>query len=308
MDDALSRPVTAWLDHLGLERSLAPATLTAYGRDLRLFSGWLGSRPLSSFSPADSTAFFAELADTGLDPRSLARIHAALKGFLGWAVREGLLTVNPIAKEPAPRFGKNLPHALSTGEMERLLDIPDLSCPTGQREAALLELLYGAGLRVSEACSLTLRRYLPEEGLVRPEGKGGKERLVPLGPESIRCLNLWIADGRRQWKPHCDAILLNRRGGQLSRVSVWKLVGGIAESADLQDTDASKRKYARRVTPHVLRHSFATHLVEGGADLRAVQEMLGHASLTTTEIYTHLDLNVLREIHATCHPRARRRD
>ncbi len=307
MTGKLPEDISDWLDYLGLERALARATLAAYGRDLGLFSRWLEptGKNLAELGQAEISAFFVELSETGLDSRSLARLHSSLKGFFEWLCREDRLPANPLANQAGPRFGRNLPYALSVAEVALLLDAPDLSTPLGQRDAALLELLYATGMRVSEACALTLQRYLPEQGLVRPLGKGGKERLVPIGRPSIERLDTWLKEGRRSLSPHCDALILNARGQELSRVSAWKILRDHAWKAGIQEHDEGRRKYANRVTPHVLRHSFATHLLEGGADLRTVQEMLGHASLTTTEIYTHLDISTLREVHAACHPRAR---
>lgn len=307
MDEPLDASIAAWLDSLALERSLAPATLQAYARDLRLFEGWFTpqGRPLGTLDLAGLSLFFAELSDTGLDSRSLARVHSSVKGFLRWLCAEGSLAANPLADQAAPRYGKSLPHALSIDEALRLLASPDPSTPLGQRDAVLLELLYATGMRVSEACALALQQFLPDEGLVRVIGKGNKERLVPIGESTVRNLDAWLRQGRAALAPRCDALLLNARGGSLSRVSAWKILTDRAWEAGIQDHDEARRKYANRVTPHVLRHSFATHLLEGGADLRAVQEMLGHASVTTTEIYTHLDIATLREVHATCHPRAR---
>ncbi len=297
-----------WLDHLALERSLAPATLVAYRRDLSLFLGWVPKElvPERDLSLATITDFLGQLAEAGLDARSVARVHSTLKGFCAWLCREELLAGNPLADHAGPRFGKNLPTALSVEEVFRLLAVPDAISPLGQRDAVLLELLYATGMRVSELCGLTLQRFLPDLALVRVVGKGDKERLVPVGPDTVDRVVAWLEGGRRQLRPGCDRVLVNARGRELSRVSAWKILRDRAWEAGIQERDDGQRKYANRVTPHVLRHSFATHLLEGGADLRAVQEMLGHASITTTEIYTHLDLSTLREVHATCHPRARR--
>ena len=298
-----------WLDHLGLERSLSPATMVAYRRDLEMFLGWF---PLEfdadvSLTMASISEFFAHLVEVGMDARSVARVHSSLKSFCGWLCREDILVNNPLADHPGPRFGKNLPMALSIEETLQLLAVPDANRPLGQRDAVLLELLYATGMRVSEMCQLTLQQFLADETLVRVVGKGNKERLVPVGQETADRVVAWLEGGRRQLHPVCDRMLVNSRGQELSRVSAWKILRDCAWKAGIQEHDSEKRKYANRVTPHVLRHSFATHLLEGGADLRAVQEMLGHASITTTEIYTHMDLSTLREVHATCHPRARRK-
>jgi integrase/recombinase XerD len=309
MEPGIHERIDAWIDFLGLERSLSPATLEAYSRDLRVFVGWFEPQDLS-ISQLDIHAlsgFFGELSDTGLDSRSLARVHSTLKSFLKWMCQEGALSRNPLGDQAAPRFGKNLPYALSVEECLRLLESPDTSTPLGERDGVLLELLYATGMRVSEACSVTLQQVLLDQGLVRVIGKGNKERIVPIGDSTAHRIQAWLDGGRRELKPRCDTLVLNSRGQDLSRVSAWKILSDHAWKAGLQEHDEGKRKYANRVTPHVLRHSFATHLLEGGADLRAVQEMLGHASITTTEIYTHMDISTLREVHATCHPRARLR-
>lgn len=307
MDAQRHEAVDAWIDFLGLERSLSPATLEAYARDLSLLLNWLEPQGLAfaGLDLAHLSDFFAQLHEAGLDPRSAARIHSTLKGFFKWLRHEGEIPENPLADQAAPRFGKNLPYALSIEECLQLLDSPDLSTPLGQRDAVLLELLYATGMRVSEACALTLQQFLPEQGLIRVIGKGNKERIVPLGDATVTRTQAWLLGGRTVLSPRSDAVILNSKGNALSRVSAWKILSDHAWKAGLQEHDEGKRKYANRVTPHVLRHSFATHLLEGGADLRAVQEMLGHSSITTTEIYTHMDISTLREVHATCHPRAR---
>jgi integrase/recombinase XerD len=307
MDGELHGLVDAWIDFLGLERSLAPATLVAYSRDLALFQEWFepGGIPLAQVDVAALSDFFGVLSDTGLDARSLARVHSTLKNFLKWLCLEGRLPRNPLGDQAAPRFGKHLPHALAYEEVKRLLESPDPSTPLGERDGVLLEVLYATGMRVSELCSLTLQQLLLEDGLVRVIGKGNKERIVPVGDSTAARIGNWLREGRMALGPRCDRLLLNSRGNALSRVSAWKILTDHAWRAGLQERDEGKRKYANRITPHVLRHSFATHLLEGGADLRAVQEMLGHSSITTTEIYTHLDITTLREVHATCHPRAR---
>lgn len=307
MDAPRHEAVDAWIDFLGLERSLSQATLEAYSRDLNLLLNWLEPQGIAfaSLDLARLSDFFAQLHEAGLDPRSAARVHSTLKGFFKWLRHEGEIPENPLADQAAPRFGKNLPYALSVEECLQLLDSPDASTPLGQRDAVLLELLYATGMRVSEACALTLQQFLPEQGLIRVIGKGNKERIVPLGDATVARTQAWLKEGRTVLSPRCDAVILNAKGNALSRVSAWKILSDHAWKAGLQEHDEGKRKYANRVTPHVLRHSFATHLLEGGADLRAVQEMLGHSSITSTQVYTALDFQHLAHVYDQAHPRAK---
>jgi site-specific recombinase XerD len=297
----------AWLDHLALEKGVSPNTLAAYRRDVLRLSHWAGARNSGPLDIGDDAArlHLAELVESGLGARSVARARSSCSGFFQYLQREGERSANPLEDAPAPKAGRPLPRVLSIDEVLRLIAAPGDSEPQRARDGALLELLYATGMRVSEAVDLTLSGWHPEEGLVRVVGKGNKERLVPVGAQSIRTIDRWIRVSRPSFAPRCDRILVNRRGLPLSRVSAWSILDHWARETGLQEDDRTGRKGGHRIHPHILRHSFATHLLQGGADLRAVQEMLGHASVTTTEIYTHLDLSVLREVHATCHPRAR---
>ena len=300
-------PLEGWLDQLALEKGLAKLTLDAYGRDLERFSHWArerGWRP-SDIDVPRSGEHISWLSESGLKPRSVARARSAMAGFFRFLCLEGDLESNPLDDQPVPKAGRPLPRVLTVQEVLALLDAPDESTPLCARDGALLELLYATGMRVSESVSLTLSGWLPQEGLVRVTGKGNKERIVPVGAVAIRRIERWIRVIRPSLSPRCDRILLNSRGGALSRISAWQILDKWATIAGIQNDDGSGEKGGHRVHPHVLRHSFATHLLQGGADLRAVQEMLGHSSVATTEMYTHLDISTLREVHATCHPRAR---
>jgi integrase/recombinase XerD len=297
-----------WFDHLALERNLSARTLEAYASDLRRLAVWAGEQGLdpTALDASDMGRFLSEAAAGGLAPRSRARLRSSASSFFSFQILRGLRDRHPLEDIAGPKADRPLPSILGIDEVLRLLDAPDPSTPLGQRDGALLELLYATGVRVSEAVGMRLQDWHPDEGLVRVLGKGDKERVVPIGRQSIARVEGWIRGGRQALSPRCDRILLNHRGGALSRVSAWAILDRWARVAGVQRDDGTGRKHGHRVHPHVLRHSFATHLLQGGADLRAVQEMMGHAELSTTEIYTHLDLSTLREVHATSHPRARK--
>jgi site-specific recombinase XerD len=304
---AWNAALESWMDHLALERGLSPRTLEGYRRDLDKLVAWASEQALhwTAIDASRAARFLASLSEGGLGPRSVARARSATANFFRFLVREGSLDADPLAEQPVPRAGRPLPRVLSIAETLRLLDTPGNGTPLASRDGAFLELLYATGMRVSEAVGLPLSQWHPAEGIVRVMGKGDKERIVPVGGVSIRRIEAWIAEDRQKLSPRCDRVLVNHRGGPLSRVGAWGILDRHAWTAGLQTDDASGRKGGHRIHPHVLRHSFATHLLQGGADLRAVQEMLGHSSVATTEIYTHLDIATLREVHANCHPRAR---
>lgn len=296
-----------WMDHLELERGLSRHTSNAYAGDVSRLADWMSSSGTGPES-VDSSAmgrFLSHLADEGLGVRSRARARSAASSFFEFRIARGVQDANPLEDVPGPRAERPLPSVLSISDALALVEAPDPSTPLGERDGVLLELLYATGMRVSEAVGLRLQDWLPEQGLVRVMGKGGKERVVPLGATSVGRVERYVRGARNALRPACDKVLLNHRGGALSRVSAWSILDRWARVAGIQVDDGSGRKGGHRVHPHVLRHSFATHLLQGGADMRAVQEMMGHAELSTTEIYTHLDLATLREVHATAHPRAR---
>jgi integrase/recombinase XerD len=291
-------PVAAWLDHLRVERGLAPNTLVAYERDLRVLAAFAAERrvDLLDLAPADLADFAGVLRARGLKARSQARHVFAVRGFFGFAQREGLIDRDPTENVRAPRAFRALPRYLNPAQVEALLKAPDTGTPLGVRDRAVLEVLYATGLRASELTGLALDGLDLELGVVRVFGKGGKERLVPLGREAGRWVTRYLAETRARFASEASSnlLFLSQRGGRLSAMGLWGLVRRHAVTAGIE----------RVLTPHVLRHSFATHLLERGADLRALQAMLGHADIATTEIYTHVSRERLRQIYDKLHPRA----
>jgi integrase/recombinase XerD len=276
---------------------LAPRTVEAYRRDLAHLAAWLGRSPADA-GTADLAAYVAQLRADGLAPTTVARRLAAVRSFFRHQVLLGARADNPAANVELPKRRRTLPRTLSPGEVERLLDAAAGTTPRHLRDRALAELLYGAGLRVSEAVGLDRQSVDLENRLVRAFGKGSKERVVPIGREAAEALRHYLSRGR----PHLDRhhrqeLFLNARGGPLTRAGVFVILRRLAGKAGLEP---------ERIHPHLLRHSFATHLLEGGADLRAVQEMLGHADLATTELYTHVSDRRRRELYFQAHPHARR--
>jgi len=286
-------------DYLALEAGHRPLTIESYTRDLRRFVTFAVSRGIER--PADITRpqlreFLFLLKDLGLGHATIRRQVSALHTWFRFLLGEGLLADDPSDRLDTPRRWRTLPEVLNRTEMEALLVAPSVDDPLAWRDRALLELGYGAGLRVSELCDLTLQGLHFSDGLVQVVGKGDKERLVPIGRKVIGAVSTYINTTRvRLDRGHgAGRVLLNARGAPLSRVGAWGIVRKLATRAGI----------TKRVTPHTLRHTFATHLLEGGADLRAVQEMLGHADLGTTQIYTHVDREYLRSVHRKYHPRA----
>jgi len=286
-------------DYLSLEAGHSPHTVTAYLRDLRRLGEFGISRGVSAPSGFTRTMlrdFIFLLKDLGLSPATIRRSISSTRTYFGFLVGEGVLRDDPSDRLETPKRWRTLPDTLSVTDMEAILAAAATDRPLAWRDRALLELAYGAGLRVSELCGLGLADLVLEEGLVRVLGKGSKERLVPIGRGVIGIVSVYL----HTLRPTLDRgkskgrLLLNARGEPLSRVGAWGVVKQAAERAGI----------TKRVTPHTLRHSFATHLLEGGADLRAVQEMLGHADLSTTQIYTHVDREYLRSVHRQFHPRA----
>jgi integrase/recombinase XerD len=277
---------------------LAPRTVEAYRRDLAHLCGWLGRSPADA-SADDLAAYVAQLRADGLAPTTVARRLAAVRSFFRHQVLLGVRTDNPAANVELPKRRRTLPRTLSPSEVERLLDAAAGTTPRALRDRALAELLYGAGLRVSEAVSLDRQSVDLENRLVRCLGKGNKERVVPIGREAVDALRRYVSRGRpyleRRNRPE---LFLNANGGPLTRAGVFLILRRLAAKAGLEP---------ERIHPHLLRHSFATHLLEGGADLRAVQEMLGHADLATTELYTHVSDRRRRELYFQAHPHARRK-
>jgi integrase/recombinase XerD len=281
-----------------LAASRSPRTVSAYRRDLAFFRDWLG-RPVASAKLDELERYVAELRGQGLATSTIARRVAAIRSFYRHQTLLGRLQENPAAALELPRRRRKLPRTLSPGEAERLLEAAAGTTPRALRDRALAELLYGAGLRVSEAVGLDRTGVDLERRLVRAIGKGNRERVVPIGREAVDALRRYLARGR----PHLDRrhrpeVFLNAQGGPLTRAGAFLILRRLAEKAGLEPG---------RVHPHLLRHSFATHLLEGGADLRSVQEMLGHADLSTTELYTHVSDRRRREAYFEAHPHARRK-
>ena len=276
----------------------APRTVDAYRRDLAALAGWLGRKP-ATVTTEELERWFAEQRAEGLAPATIARRAAAVRSFFRHLVLLGARKDNPAAEVDLPRRRRHLPRTLSVGEVERLIDAATGSAPRDLRDRALTELLYGAGLRVSEAVGLDRTSVDLDARIVRCIGKGDKERIVPLGRPAADAVRRYAAHGR----PHLDRrhrpeLFLNAQGGPLTRAGAFLILRRLAEKAGLEP---------QRIHPHLLRHSFATHLLEGGADLRSVQEMLGHADLSTTELYTHVSDRRRRELYYQAHPHAKRR-
>ena len=287
--------------YLRLERSLSPHSVAAYLQDVNKL--WLflqtahpALQPLA-VEPPHLQAFLAHLHAAGTSAPSQARMLSALRAFYKFLLLEEYLTEAPTAWVESPSIGRKLPHTLEVHEIEALLQAIDHSKPTGMRNRAVLETLYSAGLRVSELTELKLSHLYAEEGFVRVLGKGNRERLVPIGQVALKYLRIYIAEIRSHLpvqKAFANYVFLNSRGKPLSRHTVFAMVKALAQKMGLK----------KPISPHTFRHSFATHLIEGGADLRAVQEMLGHQSITTTEIYTHLDRHYLKQVIQSFHPRS----
>lgn len=299
METAWDSGVAAYLAHLAAEKGLARNSLLAYRRDLAGLRRWAVAERIvdpGAVRDADLRRFLIASAQR-LGPRSRARLLSTLRGFFAFLVAERLAAADPTQTLLAPRAGRPLPRVLNRAQIERLLDTPPAGEPAGLRDRAILEVLYGCGLRVSELCGLDVADLDLAARFVRVLGKGDKERVLPLGEPAARAVEAWLARGRPacRGKRPSPALFLNRRGGRITRVGVWQLLKRHARAA----------RIGAAVSPHVLRHTFATHLLEGGADLRVVQALLGHADLSTTEIYTHVDRSFVAEAYRSAHPRAR---
>ena len=287
--------------YLKLEKSLAPNSVEAYLEDVRKFFRYLESGGFSGTLEGvtlrhlqDFTVFIYEL---GLAAPSQARILSGIRAFFKYLKLEEIIRENPAELLEMPKQKRKLPEVLSIDEVERMIDVIDLSKPEGRRNRAAVEVLYGCGLRVSELCGLKLSCFYRHDGFLKVVGKGEKERFVPIGGEALKQLELFITHDRMQMEAargYEDHIFLNRSGKAFSRVYVFLVIKDLAARAGIH----------KNISPHTLRHSFATHMVEGGADLRAIQDMLCHANITTTEIYTHLDREFLRETVISFHPRS----
>lgn len=296
---ALESLIDHFIHYLAVERGLAANTLASYRRDLQQYASFLQRRHLSAWQEAKRStviAFLAEMQEKGRATSTLSRHLASLRAFYGFLLREGWIDTDPTVHLESPKLEKRLPHVLSVEEVDLLLASPDLSQPTGLRDKAMLELLYATGIRVSELVSLNIGDVNINMGFLRCVGKGSKERIIPLGSMAEKYVDQYLARSRRQLlRDRLEpALFLNHHGKRLSRQGFWKIIKKYAQVAHID----------KRITPHTLRHSFATHLLENGADLRSVQEMLGHADISTTQIYTHVTKTRLKEVYAHTHPRA----
>jgi integrase/recombinase XerD len=301
------RAIRTYLDHLSVERGLAANTLTSYRRDLRRYQAYLdelGIESLDAVTEETVTSFLVRLREgdgdhPALSSTSAARTVVAVRGFHKFAVRDGLATSDPAASVKPPSPAKRLPKALPLSDVEAILEAAGAAGTTlALRDRALLEVLYGTGARISEAVGLDVDDLDTVDGTVLLRGKGSKERLVPVGSYALEAVDAYLVRGRPELVAAGSgtaALFLNARGGRLSRQSAWSVLVRTAERAGV----------TKDVSPHTLRHSFATHLLDGGADVRVVQELLGHASVTTTQVYTLVTVDNLREVFATAHPRAR---
>lgn len=289
--------VDLFLDHLSVERGLSENTIAAYAGDLKDLRLYLDGLGISSWGDVSRGAISGYIEKMGpvFSPRSRARKLAAFRSFFKFLERSGRLQGNPAALVHFPKLNPQLPKVLSASEIESLLGQPNTALPLGQRDKAMFELLYACGLRVSELATLQLRQVFLDPGYLNVLGKGDKERLVPMGEFAAEMLRAYLREGRTLLvkKSFSSDVFVNARGEGLTRQGVWKII----------KHNALKAGIARNITPHMLRHSFATHLLENGADLRSLQVMLGHSDISTTQIYTHVARERLKEIHRKYHPR-----
>lgn len=287
--------IRSFSNYLQLEKQHSPHTVDNYLRDVECLSSFVADKDLTTLTTQDLKHFITYAGEMELAAATLARMLSGIKSFYSFMELEGLIEVNPTLLLAAPKVSRKIPDTLSVSEVEALLQTFDLSSAEGQRNRAIAETMYGSGLRVSELLDLKISGLYLEAGYIRITGKGNKERLVPVGDSAARHIQVYkehIRVHKTVHPQHTDTLFLNKRGKGLSRVMIFYIIKEAARRAGIE----------KNIYPHTLRHSFATHLVEGGANLRAVQEMLGHASITTTEIYTHLDTRFLRETLQRYHP------
>jgi integrase/recombinase XerD len=290
--------IDKYLDSLWLEKGLSRNTLESYRRDLQAFSGWLTDQSLALLlvRREDLLRYLAMRMGAGIKARSISRALSCLRGLYRYLLREHLIQVDPTLRIDSPRLGRPLPDSLTEGDIERLLAAPDASTVLGLRDRTMLEVLYATGLRVTELVSLRLTEINLRQGVVRVTGKGSKERLVPLGEEAISWIQRYLDEGREALLKnnlHEDTVFPSSRGQTMTRQTFWHRVKTHAQAAGIK----------RHLSPHTLRHAFATHLLNHGADLRVVQLLLGHSDLSTTQIYTHVAQQRLKELHQAHHPR-----
>jgi len=288
-----------YLNVLRLEKNLSENTVISYSNDISALFKFLESYGVSDpsgISYNQIASFFRSLNSLGLASSSSARYYSSIKGFFKYLFINKYIKENPVEKLMPPKLSKNLPEVLSVNDIDSILSKPDTKDKLGLRDRAILELLYACGTRVSEMINLQLSDLFFRDEVIRVFGKGSKERLVPIGSSAVRWVNLYLKNSRPLLEKKMKSenyLFLNIRGGKLSRMGAWKIIDRYAKEAGIM----------KAVHPHTFRHSFATHLLEGGADLRAVQEMLGHADISTTQIYTHIDREYIKQVHRDCHPR-----
>ena len=288
-----------YLAHIKLEKNLSKNTVSSYRNDITAFLSYLqnsGIEDPSVISSNDIGGFFKTLNELGLSGSSSARYFSSLKGFFLYLLKNNYIIKNPIEKISAPKIAKRLPGVLDVNEIDKILSAPDAKEKLGLRDKAILELFYACGTRVSELINLKVNDLFFDDEIIRVYGKGSKERLIPIGSSAIK----WVGEYLKKSRPLLmkkskseNNLFLNSRGSKLSRMGVWKIIDRYVKEAGIE----------KDVHPHTFRHSFATHLLEGGADLRAVQEMLGHADISTTQIYTHIDRDYIKQVHKQFHPR-----
>lgn len=290
-----------FLSYIRLEKGLSANTLSSYEHDTICYLEYIQLLGIDSFLHCKDThiiEFLKYLAELGLNARSRARYLSAIKGFNKFLISTGKTEINITENIEMPKLSRKLPDTLSYDEINRIIESPDTSKPAGIRDRAILETLYACGLRVSELINMKQRDIIFEAEIIRVFGKGSKERIVPIGSSALEWISRYQAEARPRFYKSLaetgDILFLNQRGKKLTRMAIWKFVDKYSGEAGLKS----------RVHPHLFRHSFATHLLEGGADLRAVQEMLGHSDISTTQIYTHLDRDFIKEVHKSFHPRA----
>ncbi len=291
--------MNGFIQYLAVERGLAKNTLDSYSRDLKQFHGYLSERSITAAEAVTRNTlveYMASMQKEGKASSTVCRNLAAIKSFFRFLIQEEYLDKDPTVDFASPKTEKRLPKVLTPAEVERLLEQPKQTMPAGKRDKAMLEVLYATGIRVSELVSLNLNDLYLENGFIRCFGKGSKERIVPVGSIAIRCTEDYLNKGRNALlkSKRNQAVFVNWHGNRLTRQGFWKIIKKYAAEAGI----------VKDIMPHTLRHSFATHLLENGADLRSVQEMLGHADISTTQIYTHVTRNRLKDVYGKTHPRA----
>ncbi|MFZ2312857.1 MAG: site-specific tyrosine recombinase XerD [Methylobacter sp.] len=287
--------IDQFLDAVWVEQGLSKNTLSAYGSDLKIFAKWLAGRSMLEVDGGDLSGFLASRYKEGIGNRSSARILSSLRRFYGYYIRENSITVDPTALIEAPHIGRPLPASLSEKDVELLLNAPEVTNPLGFRDRTMLEMLYATGPRVSELVNLKFEQISFRQGVVRIIGKGNKERLVPVGEEAMSWLESYMSQARKDilGERQCDFLFVTNRGDSMTRQAFWHIIKRHAKKAGI----------SKELSPHTLRHAFATHLLNHGADLRVVQLLLGHSDLSTTQIYTHIARERLKELHSKYHPR-----